>query len=353
MFTSKTQSFVIGLILTCICIPLSAKEKNQTISIPELKFENSNKPLPWAVPDAGPSERLSLASGGGIWGQHGLILPKFAAVCYIKDVYNSSGFREGVKSILSKSTVRTMSEEQQKFVELTNGNYVIVPFEKGRTIGNYMEVQFYAVSQDDAEKIVNIFLEDLVKNTNENMQELITRQKELEKKIADANNQLDSKEKTLETVKTNLRKNKGYLSEEDAYKQAKETLSEMNKMLHVLDIERAGIHAKIDAIQGYLAKSGKDENLKTKLEGELANQTIELKVGEAKYNVVLSIHQRQEDLLELFAQRDNLKNEITALKFSLKNYEEDLARFKARLSHIIVPDVYENTVTIHPIEPEK
>ena len=130
----------------------------------------------------------------------------------------------------------------------------------------------------------------------------------------------------------------------------------MNKMLDTLNIEIAGIRAKISAIERYT--SHKDVLDSPDLKGMLAQmsirENIELIGAETRRKAILDRKKHREYLYGLYNHRRDLEKECARLRANssrgardLRAIEKELAELQASRAHSF--EVEGNTVTIYPV----
>jgi hypothetical protein len=137
--------------------------------------------------------------------------------------------------------------------------------------------------------------------------------------------------------------------------EAEQAVLELNKMLDVIDVETAGLQAKVLAIGKF--KSGNkisNEDTLSKLEQMLSEQTIELAGALARKEAVTKIRDRAEEFYNLRKKQLELPKTLDLLRSSLSNRERDLQQVQGRLispaSNAMPPKVYQNKVTIYTVE---
>ena len=249
MITAKRQS-VITLILFCICAPVLSAEPNEAGAAlkfgageepnqpkTELKFEISREKKQWIV------EPMNEIGKGPIKPTHVAVLlieSERIPIIYWNDISNS---RVG----------QTMSQEQHDFLKQGQVRYI-------RHKGAYREFHWYAVSEDDARKMPQAFLEAWTNKVNPKLKDLLDEQQELEEKIPKVKKKFEEKLTGLQTTWDKLREkfkggphslkdyNEPVLGLE-AVNEAKETIKEMYKKLDTINVEIEGIKAKLLAIE--------------------------------------------------------------------------------------------------------
>jgi len=337
MISSRKQQLVITLILACICAPTLAQEPNEAKT--ELKFEIDNKRLqPWA--DAR-TKKLG----------KGPIKPTHVALLYIRRPSEGLPKRyQGILEILNTSAGKSLSEQQRQFLTASDA----VVWWGIEDIQNHDMVPLYAVSEEDARKTVRAYLEVAISKVNSKLKDLLDEQQELEEKIAGAEKAVRDKETKLKTIQAKLdevKKTVHYLSPDEA----KETVLELNKSLNSLDVEIAGLQARILANGKYRFEKGNrlsDEAL-AKLEQMKGEDIISLAGALARKKAATAIHHHARELYELNKLQTRLRHETDELKAELSRDEKELRQTENQLEHPtpdkLVPKVFQNKVTIYPV----
>jgi len=340
MISSRKQQLVIALILVCACTATLGSEPNEAKT--ELKFEVSSEKQLWR------GDRGTIAQGP--------IKPTHVAELLIRHHQERGRFGYGVPGnweIKKTSTGQSMSPLQHEF--LTKGTAISTSPSK---VTGYYSCRLYAVSEGDTKKMVEGLIEFITSKANVRMEELSSNQQELQEKIAEAKKEISEKEPDAKAVETKYKEIKKaapytFLSDVESCEKAKETILEMNKKLDALDIEIAGINAKLSAIEEY--KSKKDVSVEglAKLEQILSEQIFELAGALARKKAALNIRKREEEFYNLFRQSDKLNGEVNRLIVGLNTYEERLSKVKAKLANpmpdMLPPKVYQNRITIYPV----
>ena len=142
-----------------------------------------------------------------------------------------------------------------------------------------------------------------------------------------------------------LRRNVPHYSPKDA-RDAKEATLDLNKMLVILDIEIAGIKARITEIEKYQIKI-QDKNHLTKLEQLMAEQNIELAGALAKKAQTAIARERAREYDNL----TKISRKASYLKESILQYEGRIRRGQKTLAEPerIPPELFQNKVVIHPV----
>lgn len=332
MISSRKRQLVIALILACTCVPILGREPNQPKA--GLKFEINREKQQWIVE---PMHEIG----------KGPIKPTYVAVLLIES--------ERIPIIhwndISNSRVgQTMSQEQHDFLNQGEVRYI-------RHKEAYREFHWYAVSEDDARKTVRAFLEVWNDKVNTKLQPLLSQRQELQEKIAETKKKIPEKATEIKTVKSEIAKRKkenitvSYLSIDEANK----TISELNRMFSTLTIEHAGMRSRLQTIDIYKVKLGKEISAdhRFKLEEMQIQQVIELRAAEAKQQTTLELLSRIQAFCDAHQRLAQLQVTKRSLSRDLLTYEKEQREIKETLANptpdMLPPKVYQNKVTIYPV----
>jgi hypothetical protein len=350
---SRKFQLVLALISICILTPtLIAKYSEDEI---KLKFEIDDK-----------KSQLWLSGRPKQLGQ-GPIKPTHVAIFHIRrpHVDMPSG-HSGILQILKTSAGQSLSQQQQKFLTASDA----ITWWGIDEIKNHDTVLIYAVSEEDAKKMVQAYFEIPANEANARIQEYEKYITDRKQEIIEIKEVLPEKQKQADGITPKLmeiKKTHYFWAYDDVYKKAKETMLEMDKKLDVLTIELAGIREKIAVINEY-RKTPQDmqaierrrqlpEGMLVKLEQMFVEQTIELKSAEAREQAAIKIRDRDKAFVDLFIQWKSLSAEVHNLKANLESAEEQVQGMEERLSNptpdMLPPELYQNKVTIYPVFPEQ
>jgi hypothetical protein len=354
MIKLRKAQIIIILISVCTCGFLAAAEPNEAKT--KLKFEIDNK-----------RSQSWISSPPGKPGQ-GPIKPTHVAILHIRRPHmDMPTGHDGVLQILKTSAGQSLSQQQRKFLTASDA----ITWWGIEEIRNHDTAFLYAVSQEDAKKMVQAYLEIPTNEANETIQEYEKYIKDGKQEITEIKEVLPEKQKRADEMEPKFMeiKKKRYfsLSDDEAYEKAKETMLEMDKTLDVLTIELAGIREKMAVINEY-RKTPQDaqaiqrrrqlpEGMLVKLEQMFVEQTIELKSAEAREQAAIKIRDRDKAFVDLFIQWKNLSGEVNNLKANLESSEKLVRKMEERLTnpepYMLPPEIYQNKVTIYPVLTEQ
>ena len=350
MIRSRKSQFVLAIISVYIFSHVLIAESNKVKINP--KFETNNK-----------KSQLWISHASQIRGR-GPIKPSHVAVFHLRQPhYDMPNRNDEILQILQNPAGQNLSPQQQKFLNASDS----IAWLGIQDIKNHNTVYLYAVSQEDAKKMVQAYLEIPTKNANENIQRCEKYLKDAEERIIEIKKALPEKQKQADQMEPKYKeiRNTRYfsLSNNEAHEQGKETMLEMDKMLDVLEIELAGIREKMAVINEYrkTPQNAQDwarrkrlpDGMISKLDQMFVEQTIELKSAEAREQAAIKIRDRDKAFVVLHFQWIELSSEVRSLKGNLKDSERRVQEMEERLTNprpeMLPPEIYQNKVTIYPV----
>jgi hypothetical protein len=336
MTNSKKSQIAIVLVLTCNFVLWSAEEPNDP-NRPQIKIEISDQEMRWARTSA--------------------IRPTHVAEVFIRRSSSGPGLSVRQETLLETSSAAAMTPKQREFMEAST-----VVESQGSGVANHHRIFLYAVSEADAKKMVEAFIEILDGRAGQKRLQYVNKLREDKEEMAKAKGLLPGKEALLPSVKTEYDKIKEsshpFTADTEAAEHAKQTMLEMGKMLDALDVELAGIREKLKVIQEYWNQDGEwTKEALAKLQELQIIQTIELKGAEARKKAAVAIRQREKDFLDLFEKWTSLESEIDSLKSTILSREERITKCEETLANpkldMLPPKIYENKVVIYPVAEQK
>src|SRR3990172_166205 len=301
MISSRKRQLEIALILACLCAPASYAEPNEPKA--GLQFETAEKE------PTGPGPRLTIEVSDRLmsWTSlsrrlavRGLPKPTHVAELLVSNRTREPSF--GLEYLMKTAAAQSMSLKQRQFVEDSVPFAEMEPDEAAR---NHHRLHLYAVSEEDAKKMIEACVELLTDTANRTRQDYLIALAGHRDEVATANEQLPEKEIELTAAKTSYdgikRATHPFSDDTEATENVKRTILEMNNMLDVLDIELAGIHEKLKVIKDYQEwkkPTVASEPVYTKLTEMEIEQMVELRGAEARKEATLRIQKRETDFLE-------------------------------------------------------
>lgn len=302
------------------------------------------------------------------------IIPRYMAELYMRWYHGEPNDPNGA-ALLETSAGKSLSDLQRDFIRAERA-IVVAMASAGRYRSQLGTLPWgrkryflFAVSEADAKKMAFALIGFLAQRGNTNaqrrmknhIQKLLDVQKKTTEKIAQAKEQLPDKENESTAAYGKYKdavKNSNYSlhSLDEVPDELRKTIFDMNKMLDTLNIEIAGIKAKISAIERYT--SHKDVLNSPDLKGMLAQmairENIELIGTETRRKAILNGKKRREYLYGLYNHRRDLEKECVRLRASssrgardLRAIEKELGELQASRAHSF--EVVGNTVTIYPV----
>jgi hypothetical protein len=324
--------------LACNWILSVAAEPNQPES--RVKIKISDQPKSWV---------RNYPGEAGV----GPIKPRYVAELF---VLGARGVLDLRKASSGSHAAGSMSREQLDFLDTCDA---FAQMGSGQIVRNHDHFLLYAVSEADARRMIEGFIEILGERPRQIHLQYVDKLRGYQEEMAKAKGLLPGKEALLLTVKAEYDKSKEYAhafsADTEAAEQAKQTIVEMGKMLDTLDVELAGIREKLNVINDYWSKRGEmSEAARGKLQEMEIEQMVELKGAEARRKAAVGIRQREKDFLDLFDQWLSLDSEVKGLRSTIDNRQEHIAEYEAILANpkpdMLPPKIYENKVVIYPVQ---
>lgn len=348
MIKSRKHKLIAILTLVCTCSLVIASEPNEVKT--ELKFEVDNSKMREWVVDR---DRDVV----------GPVRPTHVAVFNIqRPCENLPRGPEGIIEILKTPTGRTLSEKQRQF--LTSSDALV--WMGVENVQNNDMVLLYAVSEHDAKKTVQAYLEVPTKISEEYMQNLLIQKQEFEQTIRLLENEKaarETKQKNVEGSLRNLENRVYYLSVEEAQK----AVERLNKTLDELNIETAGMRRKFMAIEEALQSAKRDTQNRSSRQQEIYENTIwprieqmridliiELAVAEEKMKIATHIRDEARDFYNLSMRSTEGLHLLRRVKERLSSERGNRENVERRIKNPppgwLPPKVFQNKVTIFRVK---
>lgn len=365
MINSRRHQLGIALVLACICAAAFGQDANDAKT--ELKFEIN----------AENAQRLY----GKIKTTRTPIRPTHVAYVEI-EWYHWQPTEPNISEILQTPIGQTVSQLQRDLPRTVPAIPLVVTKRLTSTygFGSYPfgsnKYAVYAVSQEDAKKMAQALVEVLMKEADvalgpilkSYINKILSKKQELEKNVAQTKKTLLEKKaewsSAEEKLQKKLKEGPHFMHElahsSEAAKEAQATILEMNRILDSLNIEIAGIEAKLSAVREYrgprslrLRKEHVTSEGLAKLEQILIEQTVELAGASARKKAVLDIQTREREFLNLYKKWEAASYAIGKLKGNLSSYEQKLTEVADKLANptpeMLPPTVFQNKVIIYPV----
>lgn len=350
-----------AFVLATICLPAAAKDPNHPTT--RLRFEVDQsvdqRAVFWMTTDRfGRSSRVPT--------KEGLVRPSHRAQLFIANLPSgqtrvsgrvldtvSVDFQgsQAIEKILNTPAGRKISPAQREFLEAGRAVYRDGPL--GDEVIDHFRFWVYAVSKDDAEKTTQALIQFLTAEAEVKMQHLLSECKELtedsipgyKKRISEAQGEIKAVQTRLDTLKKTVH----YVSTEEAM----QTVLEFNKTLNTLEVEIAGLQAKVSANKEYMAQGKLTNEGLTKLQQILADHIVELAGALARKETATKIRDQAKEFYDLHTQLAKLPKNLTNLRKSLSSRESGLERAEKAMTNprggALPPKVFGNKVVINPV----
>jgi predicted nucleic acid-binding Zn-ribbon protein len=288
----------------------------------------------------------------------GPIRPEYVAEVFIKNSANIPRNETYGKfeKLLETPAGKSMSHKQKEFLETSSSYEFRAEFFPDKPI-DYVRISLYAVSQEDAKKMVQAFIELVNKRVNELRNEYKQEIHENEQGFIQAQKDLPEKNSELKEVEQEYKELKEKIhplsSDTEAVDLASKSIIEMNKTLNDLEIELAGVNERLKTIEKYRNEPvPKRSEVAAKLDVMYVELIVELSGLEAKKSMTGKINSMEQRFMSLFSQQNDLINCIKGLDSTIKKYPKNIEQwtndFKSN-PNMQPLEVYQNKVTIYPV----
>jgi len=336
-----------------VLLPVLAVETNSDLVAPKLTFSPNSESIKWPT---------KIKPG------HEKAAPSHVAEFYIDSMGTSL-----LKSLQQMPSWKTLSERQRQFCQSQRFYRTIST--NGTSLERYTRFQLFAVSVEDAKKLVQVCLARKLLSIQQDIDFLEKKRDECEQKIQQIEKELLIKRESLESVEKEYSKLKqsdrySFLTDVEASTAAKDTILRMKVILDELDIQLAELRARLKAIDRYKARALHDSQntSQTSQSVELAKGTlsrleqmeIELMINlagfEAKREAIHRTISIEKRFRELYIKKDDLSGQVRSLEKNRSKHQRDRDSRQKDLEdpkgYLRVPDIFQNEVTIHPVHLE-
>lgn len=272
-------------------------------------------------------------------------------------------------AILATASGKKMSNLQKEFVKQGNAceaDFFVrrkpVDYGKPRLKTHCLRgTRLFAVTEDDAKKMASAFIESWQNNMGAEVQNLLEKTKEFEKKVAELRKRRAEKRKEFDELEKTLKEksSKGLHSLDgevvlgsEAMGEARQAARELHLKLNSANIEIEVIKARLSAATVYQARENANPTVQAKLEDILCEQTIELAGALERQAGITKILRQEEDIYRLYVQFNEAGWHVNKYNGEAKVAENDLKRAIVEFENIdsSYPGVADNKVTILPVE---
>ncbi|MBL7153828.1 MAG: hypothetical protein ISS79_08925 [Phycisphaerae bacterium] len=354
MTDSSKSRLMAAFVLATICLPAAAKDQNHPTT--RLRFEVEQRIVDWRSTTAyGSSSRVSI--------KEGLVRPSHRAQLFIANLpsrkmstrgdilYVDFQESQAIKKILNTPAGQKISPAQREFLEA--GRAIYRDGSLGDQVVDHFRLWIYAVSKDDVEKTTQALIQFLTAEAEAKIRLWLSECKKLtedsipgyKKRVSEAEGEIKAVQTKLDTLKKTVH----YVSIEEAM----QTVLEFNKTLNTLEVEIAGLQAKVSANKEYMAHANLTNDALTKLQQILADHIIELAGALAKKETATKIRDQAKEFYDLHTQLTKLPKTLTNLRKSLSSHESSLQGAENAMTDprggALAPKVFGNKVVINPV----
>jgi len=346
-----TISIVLSVLLATDAAAAAQAEPNDVRS--ELKFQTSSKRVDWTV--------RGEKTEGGKWllydNPPGAIKPTHVAELVLHREYPRSTSERGVLEKIQDSPIaKKFSKAQQEFLKT---GFAVWVDEESRRIPNYFSTWLYAASEDDAKLMAGAYIDGLNGLVNAKLTEYKRHLHESQQRLEQAQKELPEKQAKLKACEDRFKPVKQdrhqFESDDETAKSSQQTVTEMNKMLDMLEIEMIGTSEKLKTIEKY--RKGQEKlagQLYLKLDEMFIEQMIELGSIEARIHMAEQIRAKEQRFLGLLTERSQLQRDTEDLKVLISSLPELISHITHELENptpdMLPPKVYQDKVTIWRIK---
>jgi len=216
---------------------------------------------------------------------------------------------------------------------------------------NYVIVTLYAMSREDAENMSKAYVQYVVEHSNWEIQQYEEDVREMSERIALAEKRLPELEKTLAANRQSLEELKSlvpYRTTDEAMR----AIGELNRTLNAIQIESAGIRARIEAIQKYQEDTNTALAMRQNCPVLFIEESIALQGAEARRQTAGTLRQQanafidlNESSLKMAAERRKLTESLPKSRRQLQKAQDSLSFAQER-----EPKILDNTVFIHELK---
>ena len=333
MIAKQKTQLAIGLILSFTYASGICSEPNQPAI--ELKFLSSASLLDVALENSPP------------------IKPTNAAVFTVQWRFEPTG-EPNVADLLTTSAGKSFSARQRELLKTEQNLWLDSSISETYMSKNDMPFgsatyTAFAVSEQDAKKMGRAVLEFLIREEKEtarrmkkdHLEKLTTMQSKLREDMAKAKEEIEAKEREVSSAKKEyegaVRSSPYSLHPaNEVPREVLKTISEMDKMLDLLNIEIVGIQSKLSAIKRYSNENetlGRGTLVMTLREMAI-RQEIELISAESRQQATMTIKKREEVLYNLFETLCGIEQEVRNLEDKVKQITNRIRYLDQDIDHV-------------------
>ena len=351
MIAQKQIQFPIGLILACAFTVALGTQPNQPVV--DLQFVATKRPRAMKFEGIPP------------------VMPTVAAGLDIHWHFAETD-DPNATDLLKTPAGKSLSDLQRELIETDEAFWLICgntkpgksPF--GRLHG-YKHYSVLAASEADAKKMARALVEFLAqageqaqRSMKNHIRNLSQKQEQLRTSIPKAKEKAQAKneerdrayKKYREAVASSPYSLHPY---NEVPVEVRKTISEVDKMLDMLNIEIVGIQSKISAIKMYSTEKDvlNSQTLTLALREMAIRQEIELVGAESRRQAIMNVKKREEGLYQLYMADYGLIREVADLRRAANQDEEKLKRIKEEMADLppgnLPLEIDENKVRTCPV----
>ncbi|HNY80404.1 MAG: hypothetical protein RBS72_21410 [Sedimentisphaerales bacterium] len=341
-----TPKAAILLILSLATTAFSTSAPTEPNETTELSFQMSNETTRWTI-------EAVVDDTSVYYDDPGSIRPRYAAQLILPrhSWFNSTWVLE---LAMNSPLAQKLSPAQKEFLAQGFGTRVD---KSAANIPNYYSIYLYAVSEEDAKNMARAAMDGLTTLAKKNLATALRGWEKWKQDFEHSRRELVEKQEQLKKVEPQydnlkMRLHPG-LGDDDAEQLARELIFQMNKEGNTLDIELAGIRAKLQIIDDYRSRSDLDKNVSDRLEAMRIDQLIELSSLEARRKAIERILAAEQEFCRLYGEKKELRETIPRHVENIRDGEESLKGepeiLKQRREAHATPRIYNDTVILYPI----
>lgn len=313
----------------------------------ELKFEMSTNVHAWTLHE-------TVEGKTNVYYNPGTIRPKYMAEVILPRYRDPIDRLHYLARVKESPVAQKLSQDQKDF--LAHGLAAWVDPHTDN-VPEHSTLKFYAVSEEDAKTMVLALLDSFATERRESYDEQERTLQERKQERERMQTRLSESEKRRQDIDARYDQHKEAahpsLDDDEAVHTAKEVVLQMDKEGNQLDIELAGIRAKLKVIEAYLSKRNTVE-IAEHLEAMRVDLEIELSSLEARRKAIERIHATEQEFCRLYRERQELHRTIPPLRGALDRCNQTIRNLTNKLEYLahgpMRPEIFENKVTIYPIE---
>ncbi len=201
---------------------------------------------------------------------------------------------------------------------------------------NYVLVTLYATSREDAENMAKAYLRFVLDHSNDKVQLYGGSARKMSERIVISEKRMPELEEALAANQQSLEELKNRVPYRTT-DEAMQAIGELNRMLNAIQIESAGIRARIEAIQKYQGDQDAPLAIRKNCPVLFIEESIALQGAEARRRAAGTLRQQanafidlNETSLKMDAEKRTLTESLTRFREKLRKAQENLSLAKER-----------------------